>query len=66
MVFSPGSSSTVTERLILPFLRVLGLLPGDSGWRGEEEGQLGASYFPPGVAGLAGGPAPGTVSSESR
>lgn len=66
MVFSSGSASTVTEWLILPFLGVPGLLLGDSGWCGEEEGQPGASSFPPGVAGLAGGPAPGTVSSESR
>lgn len=66
MVFSPGSASTVTEWLILPFLGVPGLLLGDSGWCGEEEGQPGASSFPPGVAGLAGGPAPGAVSSESR
>lgn len=66
MVFSLGSASTVTDWLILPFLGVPGLLLGDSGWCGEEEGQPGASSFPPGVAGLAGGPAPGTVSSESR
>lgn len=31
MVFGPGSFSTVTDGLILPFLRVPGPLPGDSG-----------------------------------
>lgn len=66
MVFGPGSPSIVTKRLILPLLRVQGPSLGQSWWHGKEESHPGVSSSPRGAAGLAGGSAPGNVSSESK
>lgn len=55
----------VTERLMLPFLGVQGMSPGQSDWPGED-GHPGAYSFPRGPAGLVGGSVLGNMSSESR
>lgn len=63
--FRPGCLSMVTERLMLPFLGVQGMSPGQSDRPGEDS-HPGAYSFPRGPAGLVGGSVLGNMSSESR